>query len=98
MPGQQISGYASFHIARNAPSPVQIMELKEEKEPETEYAPVAVTNPTLSPRPFQGVRWGYELRGWLGLVPFLLFCLLFEILPVVIILEGSFTDSTTGAL
>jgi ABC-type uncharacterized transport system permease subunit len=74
------------------------MELKEEKEPETEYAPVAVTNPTLSPRPFQGVRWGYELRGWLGLVPFLLFCLLFEILPVVIILEGSFTDSTTGAL
>jgi putative spermidine/putrescine transport system permease protein len=30
-------------------------------------------------------------------VPFLLFCLLFEILPAIIIIQGSFTDNTTGA-
>jgi putative spermidine/putrescine transport system permease protein len=34
----------------------------------------------------------------LGLVPFLLFCLLFEILPAIIIIQGSFTDNTTGSL
>jgi putative spermidine/putrescine transport system permease protein len=32
----------------------------------------------------------------LGLVPFLLFCLLFEILPALIIIQGSFTDDNTG--
>lgn len=42
-------------------------------------------------------RWGYTLTSWLGLVPFLLFCLLFEILPAIIILQGSFSDDTTGA-
>jgi putative spermidine/putrescine transport system permease protein len=30
-------------------------------------------------------------------VPFLLFCLLFEILPAIIIIQGSFSDDTTGA-
>ena len=33
-------------------------------------------------------RWSYTLTSWLGLVPFLLFCLLFEILPAIIIIEG----------
>ncbi|GAC1377953.1 MAG: ABC transporter permease subunit [Ktedonobacteraceae bacterium] len=42
-------------------------------------------------------RWSYTLTSWLGLVPFLLFCLLFEILPAIIIIQGSFTDNTTGA-
>src|SRR6266516_6575720 len=37
------------------------------------------------------------MRRWLGLVPFLLFCLLFEILPAIIIIQGSFTDNTTGS-
>lgn len=45
----------------------------------------------------QGGRgWSYNLTSWLGLVPFLLFCLLFEILPAIIIIQGSFTDDTTG--
>src|SRR5436305_91408 len=42
-------------------------------------------------------RWSYTLTSWLGLVPFLLFCLLFEILPAIIIIEVSFTDNNTGA-
>ena len=41
--------------------------------------------------------WSYTLTSWLGLVPFLLFCLLFEILPAIIIIQGSFTDNTTGS-
>src|SRR2546427_12332602 len=46
----------------------------------------------------QGDRgWSYTLRSWLGLVPFLLFCLLFEILPAIIIIQGSFTNNTTGS-
>src|SRR5436305_3724831 len=42
--------------------------------------------------------WSYTLRSWLGLIPFLLFCLLFEILPAIIIIQGSLTDNTTGSL
>ena len=46
----------------------------------------------------QGGRgWSYTLTSWLGLVPFLLFCLLFEILPAIIIIQGSFTDNNTAA-
>ena len=45
----------------------------------------------------QGGRgWSYTLTSWLGLVPFLLFCLLFEILPAIIIIQGSFSDDNTG--
>src|SRR5713101_6422478 len=44
-----------------------------------------------------GRGWSYSLTSWLGLVPFLLFCLLFEILPAVILIQGSFTDDNTGA-
>ncbi len=44
-----------------------------------------------------GRGWSYTLTSWLGLAPFLLFCLLFEILPAIIIIQGSFADDTTGA-
>ena len=44
-----------------------------------------------------GRGWSYALTSWLGLVPFLLFCLLFEILPAIIIIQGSLSDNTTGA-
>ncbi len=57
--------------------------------------------PTEAPRRArrQGGRgWSYTLTSWLGLVPFLLFCLLFEILPAIIIIQGSFTDNNTGAV
>lgn len=43
------------------------------------------------------IRWSYLLTSWLGLVPFLLFCLLFELLPALSIIQGSFLNSTTGA-
>src|SRR5204863_5606378 len=43
-----------------------------------------------------GRGWSYTLSSWLGLVPFLLFCLLFEILPAIIIIQGSFTNNDTG--
>jgi putative spermidine/putrescine transport system permease protein len=44
-----------------------------------------------------GRGWNYTLTSWLGLVPFLLFCLVFEILPAIIIIQGSFSDNITGA-
>ena len=44
-----------------------------------------------------GRGWSYNVTSWLGLVPFLLFCLLFEILPAIIIIQGSFSDNNTGA-
>src|SRR5690348_12288805 len=44
-----------------------------------------------------GKGWSYTLTSWLGLVPFLLFCLLFEVLPAIIIIQGSFTNNDTGA-
>jgi putative spermidine/putrescine transport system permease protein len=43
-----------------------------------------------------GRGWSYTLTSWLGLLPFLFFCLLFEILPAIIIIQGSFSDDTTG--
>ncbi len=45
-----------------------------------------------------GINWGYNITSWLGFVPFLLFCLLFEILPAVMIIQSSFVDTNTGAL
>jgi putative spermidine/putrescine transport system permease protein len=35
--------------------------------------------------------------NWLGLLPFLLFCLAFEIVPIIFLLRGSFIEKTTGA-
>jgi putative spermidine/putrescine transport system permease protein len=42
-------------------------------------------------------RWSYTLVSWLGLCPLLLFCLLFEVLPALVVLQGSFQDSNSGA-
>jgi len=41
--------------------------------------------------------WRVTLTNWLGLVPFLLFCLLFEILPAIIIIQGSLSNNVSGA-
>src|SRR5216684_6285726 len=54
--------------------------------------------PAVKSRRLSSRSWSYTITSWLGLVPFLLFCLLFEILPAIIIIQGSFTDNTTGAL
>jgi len=59
-------------------------------------ASVAPTESTTLPPPHR--RWGITLGNWSGFVPFLLFCLLFEVLPTVIVVETSFLDSNTGAL
>jgi putative spermidine/putrescine transport system permease protein len=45
----------------------------------------------------RGINWSYTITSWVGFIPFLLFCLLFEILPAVMIIQNSFLDSTTGA-
>ncbi len=45
----------------------------------------------------RGFRLSYTITSWLGLLPFLLFCLLFELLPAVIIIQDSFVSSDTGA-
>src|SRR5713226_9703823 len=50
------------------------------------------------PRRSGGRGWSYTLTSWLGLVPFLLFCLLFEVLPAIIIIQGSFTENNTSKL
>jgi len=44
----------------------------------------------------RGVSWSYTLISWLGLLPFLLFCLLFELLPTLVIIQGSFLDSQSA--
>src|SRR5258708_38927703 len=58
----------------------------------------AMPNETsVGPKRGSGRGWSYHLPSWLGLVPFLLFCLLFEILPAIIIIQGSLRDDTPGA-
>lgn len=49
---------------------------------------------TAEARRGRGIRWSYTLTSWLGLVPFLLFCLLFEVLPAVVIIQGSFLNDS----
>ena len=46
----------------------------------------------------RGINWSYSVTSWLGFAPFFLFCLLFELLPAVMIVQNSFLDSNTGAL
>jgi putative spermidine/putrescine transport system permease protein len=53
---------------------------------------------TVKTRRPRGINWSYAITSWLGFIPFLLFCLLFEILPAVMIIQSSFVDSTTGTL
>gem|GEM_PF-6167157 len=36
--------------------------------------------------------------AWLGFLPFLLFCLIFEIVPVLFLIRGSFVEKSTGQL
>lgn len=43
------------------------------------------------------INWSYAITSWLGFLPFLLFCLLFELLPAIMIIQGSFQDSNSGA-
>ncbi|MFL5666036.1 MAG: hypothetical protein ACJ8BW_32515, partial [Ktedonobacteraceae bacterium] len=62
-------------------------------DPTTTEAPAAVKTRRLG-----GINWSYTLRSWLGFIPFLLFCLLFELLPAAMIIEGSFVNSNTGTL
>jgi putative spermidine/putrescine transport system permease protein len=40
----------------------------------------------------RGRQWRFAFLSWLGLVPFLLFCLLFEILPALVVIQESFTN------
>jgi putative spermidine/putrescine transport system permease protein len=61
------------------------------------YTSEAKPQSTMKVRRSGTSRWSYTLTSWLGLVPFLLFCLLFEVLPAIIIIQGSFTDNNTGA-
>ena len=37
-------------------------------------------------------RWRKTLSAWVGLLPFLLFCLAFEIVPIILLVRGSFLD------
>lgn len=60
-------------------------------DPTTTEAPAAVK----TRRP-GGINWSYTLTSWLGFIPFLLFCLLFELLPAAMIIEGSFVNSDSG--
>ncbi len=39
-----------------------------------------------------------QFSEWLGFLPFLLFCLAFEIVPVFFLLRGSMIEKTTGQL
>src|SRR5436305_13409905 len=67
---------------------------------QSELEKATVSNVTPAPtkaRRRSGRGWSYRLANWLGLVPFLLFCLLFEIIPAIIIIQGSFTNNDTGA-
>lgn len=66
---------------------------------ETDTASPSLTSvrSTARTRRRSGMNWSYAISSWLGFVPFLLFCLLFELLPAVMIIEGSFADSNTGS-
>jgi putative spermidine/putrescine transport system permease protein len=56
----------------------------------------AVPEKSVSVKQPRTLQWGTTLTNWLGFLPFLLFCLLFEILPAIMVLEGSFSDTNTG--
>jgi putative spermidine/putrescine transport system permease protein len=66
--------------------------------PAATTASTDTTVPIAGTRRLRGIHWSYTLTSWLGLVPFLLFCLLFEVLPAVVIVQGSFINSNTGAV
>lgn len=66
-------------------------------ETDTASPSLAGVRSTAQTRRRSSINWSYAISSWLGFVPFLLFCLLFELLPAVMIIEGSFTDSNTNA-
>ena len=66
-------------------------------ETDTAGQAMAVVPSRKKTRKQSSINWSYTITSWLGFVPFLLFCLLFELLPAVMIIEGSFVDSNTGA-
>ena len=41
---------------------------------------------------------GHGTSNWIGLLPFLLFCMAFELVPIIFLLRGSFMTKNTGAL
>ena len=45
----------------------------------------------------KNTRVNIRVGAWLGLVPFLVFCLAFEFMPIIFLLRGSFIDKTTQA-
>jgi len=61
------------------------------------------TDQEIVSRSFAGVRkprstsLSYSITSWLGFAPFFIFCLLFELLPAILIIQTSFVDSNTGA-
>jgi putative spermidine/putrescine transport system permease protein len=68
--------------------------------PESAYAIADMATrakPSKQTRRLSNRGWSYTITSWLGLVPFLLFCLLFELMPAIVIIQGSFTDSNTNA-
>jgi len=46
----------------------------------------------------KNTRGNIRVGAWLGLVPFLVFCLAFEFIPIIFLLRGSFIDKTTQGL
>lgn len=44
----------------------------------------------------RGVALSYSITSWLGFAPFFIFCLLFELLPALMIVQSSLVDSNTG--
>jgi putative spermidine/putrescine transport system permease protein len=63
----------------------------------TETEVSANSAPKTVDRKIRGRRVGYALASWLGFLPFFLFCLLFELLPAVLIVQNSFVDTQTNA-
>lgn len=67
--------------------------------PTTQTTRSATTTSTTEARPPRtrfGRQWRFTFVTWLGLLPFLIFCLLFELLPALVIIQGSFTSDQGG--
>lgn len=62
----------------------------------TGQGPVVITSIAGARKP-RGTALSYTVTSWLGFAPFFIFCLLFELLPALMIIQSSFVDSNTGA-
>lgn len=56
----------------------------------------AITSIARARKP-RGSVLSFTITSWLGFAPFFIFCLLFELLPALMIVQSSFVDSDTGA-